>query len=442
MNDLFRRLAWIWITLNLAACHTLPVIDPSLASVPTEPYGYRWGDPYVATVIGTPPEQQAALPENVPIEKRAIRFDEDKTPPRVFWYQNGMRYAVAKQPGRAPLVVVISGTGGSATSRSMSKLVRVLYAGGYHVLALPSPTHPDFIVNASSTGVPGRSSVDARDLYAVMRRLKDELKGEMEIDGVYLAGYSLGAWNAAFVARLDQEERALDFRKVIMINPPVSLYRSMTILDRMLIENIPGGFDGLPAYATRVINSVANIYASSARSGDFTGNFLYRAYLEYRPKKEALAALIGLSFRLSALDVAFTADVMSGQGYLISPLEETDWSTPLTEYWIKGVQRGFSDYLDGLMFPYYFRNERSLTLEQLVREASLERIQDYLSTAPNVNLITNADDIIYGPGDVSFLRETFSERAVIFPHGGHVGNIEHPQVVEAILTALSDGETP
>lgn len=45
-------------------------------------------------------------------------------------------------------------------------------------------------------------------------------------------------------------------------------------------------------------------------------------------------------------------------------------------------------------------------------------------------MIGNADDIILGSDEVAFLRETFGERAHLFPHGGHCGNLRFTPFAE------------
>ena len=39
--------------------------------------------------------------------------------------------------------------------------------------------------------------------------------------------------------------------------------------------------------------------------------------------------------------------------------------------------------------------------------------------------MTNADDIILTPANLAFLRRTFGDRARIYPHGGHGGNLSY-----------------
>lgn len=66
-----------------------------------------------------------------------------------------------------------------------------------------------------------------------------EHQSDVQVTEFYLTGYSLGAAQAAFVSKLDEEQGDFHFKKVLMINPPVSLYTSTSILDDMLAKNIP-----------------------------------------------------------------------------------------------------------------------------------------------------------------------------------------------------------
>ena len=85
--------------------------------------------------------------------------------------------------------------------------MKALYQAGFHVITLPSPTHPNFIISASQSSIPGDLTEDAADLYRAMETAWNEVKGDIEVSSFYLGGYSLGATQAAFVAKLDEERR-------------------------------------------------------------------------------------------------------------------------------------------------------------------------------------------------------------------------------------------
>ena len=87
-------------------------------------------------------------------------------------------------------------------------LMKAFYQAGYHVVTLPSPTHPNFIISASHSHVPGDLTEDAADLYWVMEHVWNKVKGDIEVSDFYLGGYSLGGTQAAFVAKLDEEQKA------------------------------------------------------------------------------------------------------------------------------------------------------------------------------------------------------------------------------------------
>ncbi len=114
--------------------------------------------------------------------------------PEVFWYASTLAtIAFSPQPGPAPLVFIIPGTGASYDSGKSLILQRTLYAAGLHVVSLPSPIHPTFIVAASASRRPGLLAEDAEDLYRVMPLIRRQLEDEFAITGYDLAGYSLGA---------------------------------------------------------------------------------------------------------------------------------------------------------------------------------------------------------------------------------------------------------
>jgi pimeloyl-ACP methyl ester carboxylesterase len=415
----------------LAGCQTGP--DPVLVDEPLDPgvYDYPIDSPFAATVVGTPAEFRAVLPQDYPVEEINLRLQPDREVPEVLWFHERLRVSVVRQNGPAPLVFSIGGTGADNRSRTVKIMEAILAASGFHVISLASPTHPNFVVAGSVTGVPGRVGEDVRDLYRAMQAAYARVQPELEVTDFYLTGYSLGGWHAAFLAHLDEREQAFGFGKVLLINPPVSLFESIGILDTMLEKNLPGGMSGVNDFFDQIFKGFSDIY-SRAEFVDFSDDFLYRAYRELDPTEEKLGALIGLAFRMSANNMAFTADVMNDGGYIIPRGARLKTSTTLTPFFKAGARAGFIDYLDDFYEPFFTARHPGLTHEELVAEANLERIEDYLRDNDKIGLLHNADDIILGPGDLDFLRRVFGPRAIILPNGGHLGNIEHRFVVAAI----------
>jgi pimeloyl-ACP methyl ester carboxylesterase len=426
----FARLMIITVIL-LAGCQTGP--DPVLVEQPLDPgeYDYPLESPFAATVVGTPAEFMATLPRDYPVEEINLTLHPERVVPDLLWFHERLRVSVVRQNGPAPLVFSVGGTGADNRSRTVKIMEAILAASGFHVISLASPTHPNFVVAGSATAVPGRVGEDVRDLYRAMQAAYARVQPELEVTSFHLTGYSLGGWHAAFLAQLDEREKAFGFDKVLLINPPVSLFVSIEILDTMLERSLPGGMSGVNDFFDQVFEGFSEIY-SRAEFIDFSDDFLYRAYRELDPTDEGLAALIGLAFRMSANNMAFTADVMNGGGYIVPRGARLRTSTSLTPFFKAGARAGFIDYLDDFYEPFFTARQPGLTHAELVDEASLERIEDYLRDNDKIGLLHNADDIILGPGDLEFLERIFGARAIILPNGGHLGNIEHRYVVAVI----------
>jgi hypothetical protein len=396
-------------------------------------YDYPFSDPYVATVIGTPPEFAAKLPSEVPVKMAAIRMFPERKIPGILWNLDQLYYSYISQNGPAPLIFLIAGTGAGFNSPKMQAMQKAFYQAGYHVISISSPTHPNFIVAASTSGVPGHLEEDAADIYRVMRAIYAKHKDDLPATKFFLTGYSLGAAQSAFVAKLDEREKAFNFSRVLLINPPVSLYNSVVILDAMLADNIPGGIDHFKEFYDRVINAFADVY----KNGDdvqFNNDFLYDAYKYRKPTSdEPLAALIGTSFRISSMNMVFASDVLTKASYVVPRNLIIARYDNVDEYRKVLGRLTFVDYFEGIFLPHFQALNPAVTEDSLIQDLSLRSIEDYLRTSPKFGLIDNEDDLILKPGEIDYLRNLFGNRATIYPHGGHCGNMDYPDNVATMV---------
>ncbi len=408
------------------------------AGAASQLYYYPFVNPYEATVLELPQPFEVQLPAEVPTTEFTLKVFPEREIPDVFWYEDGLVCSLVQQEHRSPLIFLIAGTGSRYNSPIMVKLQKVFYQAGFHVISISSPTHMDFVVNAAS-GLPGDSLADARDLYRVMELAYERVRTKIEVSSFALAGYSLGGFNAAFIAKLDDEQKRFNFNRVLLINPPVNVYESATILDQLLVENIPGGMDNFDPWLRSVLQRLLSA-VSPFGLAELSGDYLYNAYKQLRPTEETLAALIGLVFRLSAANMIFTADVMNGGGYIVPKHARLTNSTSLTRYAEVSFRTRFIDYFDELFFPQHQQREPGLTREAMLSSLSLRSLEPYLRSTDKIGLIHNEDDITLAPGEVDYLEQVFGARARVFPTGGHVGNLFHPVVVRAILDFLTGKE--
>ncbi|MGD9949590.1 MAG: alpha/beta hydrolase [Desulfobulbus sp.] len=400
---------------------------------PASAYDYPFANRYAATVIGTPAEFAVVLPNDIPTRVGTIKMFPHRKVPGVLWNMDELYYSYQRQVGPAPLIFLVAGTGASFKSSKMQLMQKAFYHAGFNVVSLSSPTHPNFITAASTSSVPGNLQEDSADLYTVMKAVWKKLQGKMHVTRFYITGYSLGAAQSAFIARIDEQEKAFNFKKVLMINPPVSLYNSVMILDKLLEENIPGGMDHFNEFYQKVIQAFGETYAHGDKV-DFNDQFLYEAYKYKKPQSdEPLQALIGISFRISAENMVFASDVMTKAGYVVPKGCELGRYDHVTPYAKVLSRLTFLDYFRGIFMPHFKALNPNITEKEMVEAMSLRSIEDYLRNSPQIGMIHNEDDVILLPGEIDYLRDVFGTRATIYPHGGHCGNMAYPENVNAMI---------
>jgi len=405
---------------------------PAFAWAGSEGYGYPIDDSYAATILGTPQNLRPDTRGEVPVKTMVLETDLKK--PDIFFYDRGLRYTVAFQDHKAPLVFLIAGTGGSSKSAKIVALMANLYHAGFHVIALPSPTFPNFIINASTTHVPGNLSEDAADIYGVMEQIWSQTKEHVEVSDFCLAGYSLGGTEAAFVARLDEERKIFDFRRVLLLNPAVSLYNSVSRIEGLL-DRIPGGPRRIGAFYNRVMAKSTDFY----RKGDFVAiddDFLFAAYQAQILNRDEAGGMIGVSFRISSAGMIFASDVMTHGGYVVPKNRELKNSDSLEDYFWTSLHLSFLDYFNEYFVPYFQSRHPGLTKEELLETLSLRSIESYLASSTKIGVITNEDDFILDPGELDYLRRVFGPRLKVYDRGGHLGNLEYRDNMAFLIERL------
>jgi len=399
------------------------VLLPTICQAANDGYGYPIPGSYAATILGTPPPLQPSLPEKINSKRLVLDVIPGVKRPDIFYYNNGLKCTFAYQDKKAPLVFLIAGTGSNDQSTKLTTMMKALYQAGFHVVIMPSPTHPNFIVNASHSHVPGDLTEDAADLYSVMENVWDRVNKDIEISEFYLGGFSLGATQAAFVAKLDDEKKRFNFSRVLMINPAVSLYDSASRIEGLL-DKIPGGPRKIGVFFNKTLNKFVEFY----REGDFidiNNEFLYAVAKSNLVDENEQAGIIGLAFRIASAGMIFSSDVMTNGGYVVPKNRILATSDPLDDYFRVSIHTSFLDYFNEYFYPYFQKKRPGLTKEALIASLSLKSIEPYLKSSRKIGVITNENDFILSNEDHDYLRQLFGEWAKIYPLGGHGGNFEY-----------------
>jgi hypothetical protein len=388
-----------------------------------------------ATVFGTPPQNKAPMPNRVPLAEINIELPWKRPVPDVFWFDRKLRVWFSAQDKPAPLAIVISGTGSDGNTAKLSVLRGALYGAGYHVLTMPSPTFPGFIVSTSSTGVAGDLMQDGQDLYAAMQQIIEHLPRKVKITDIDVLGYSLGGANAAIVKSIDAKEGRLKIHRAVMIDPPVSLFSSIGRLDKLFAISVGTRVDAIDGLYRKLYAGLANLYRASDRVEIDEGFILGAAATVLKTDAEFSAA-IALSFRVDLVNVFFAGDLYAGTGVVVDPQHPPRLSDSLEETQRILRNKPFSEYFTQVFAPYYLKRRPNTTAAALIADNRLDIIHDALQSDPDYYAQANSDDLILDKQELAWLRSTMGPKIVVYNHGGHLGNIGERQQVSDMLDML------
>ena len=401
-------------------------------------YNFPIDDPYSATIIGSATMMTPGVSENIPLKVYEIQIKDKKDIPDVFWYASKFKFSFSKQKNKkAPLIFVLAGTGSDYNTTRVKFMQRIFHDAGYHTIAISSQMSQQFMISASSNSVPGLLLEDNKDIYKAMRLAYNKIKDQVEVTDFYIMGYSLGGSNAAVLSYIDEKEKVFNFKRVFMVNPPVDLYNSAVKLDKYLDDYTGGKTKGIEKLLNTTLAKVkGGLTSEYANIGaDTIYNIVKGDILSDAEKK----AYIGLAFRLASTDLNFISDFMTRSHVYTKNPEKVNKYTNMKEY-LKAVNFAtFEDYVNKIGFPYYKKHNKDYSIEALKREASLKVIEDYLRTSPKIAAVTNADELILNEKDFAFLKDVFKDRLVIYPKGGHCGNMFYKENVDVMLKFLNEG---
>jgi Alpha/beta hydrolase family len=389
-----------------------------------------------ATVFGTPPQDMAPLPEKVPLSEIKVKVPWRLPVPDVLWFNSKLQVWFSAQKGPAPLAIIISGTGGDGNTSLVQRLRAALYGAGYHVLTMPSPTFPGFIVSTSSTGVAGDLMQDGHDLYGAMQEIVAHLPRKVKITDIDVLGYSLGGANAAIVKSIDTTEGKLKIHRVVMINPPVSLFSSIGRLDKLFSAYVGTGGNGVEQLYRRLYAQLANLYRASDRV-QIDENFMLGAAAATLKTDAEFSAAISLTFRTDLVNMFFCGDLYAKTDVVIDPQHPPKVSDSLEEMQRELRDKPFSEYFTRVFAPYYLQHRPGSTSASLIAGNRLDIIGDPLRNNPDYYVQTNKDDLILDQRELNWLKDTLGARIVVYDHGGHLGTVGDRHQVADMLDMLA-----
>lgn len=406
-----------------------------LISSYTFSYKFPMKDPYTATIIGSSMLMTPNVSEKVPTKVYDVKIKDNV--PEIFWYAKNFEFSLTAQKEEAPLIFVLAGTGSDYKSIRMQYMERILYDAGFSVISISSPMSAQFLISASKEGVPGLLMKDNKDTYEAMKLAYEKVKDEIKVSDFYLMGYSLGGTNSAVVSYIDENEKYFNFKRVFMVNPAVDLYASSKKLDSYLNEYTGGDSLKIEALIENVLNRMKNNMKNEYSS--INSETIYKMvgsdFLTEKEKK----AFIGLAFRITSVDLNFISDVMTKSYVYTNENEKLDKYSSLFKNFKRVNFASFENYVDRIGFPYYNKMNPNFSMEDLAKEANLRIVDEYIRTSPKIFAVTNADELILSTEDLDYLKDAFKDRIIVYPVGGHCGNMFYYENVAVMLNYLKNG---
>ena len=401
-------------------------------------YNFPIDDPYSATIIGSATMMTPGVSENIPLKVYEIQIKDKKEIPDVFWYASKFKFSFSKQKNKkAPLIFVLAGTGSDYSAIRVKFMQRIFHDAGYHTIAISSQMSQQFMISASTNAIPGMLIRDNEDIYKAMKLAYNKIKDQVDVTDFYIMGYSLGGANAAVLSYIDEKEKAFNFKRVFMVNPPVELYDSAVKLDKYLDDYTGGKSAGIERLLNTTLARVkGGLTSEYANIGADTIYEIVKGDILSETEKKAY---IGLAFRLTSTDLNFISDFITKSHIYTKNPEKVDKFTNMKEYFKAVNFATFEDYVNKIGFPYYKKYNKDFTIEDLKREASLRVIEDYLRTSPKIAAVTNTDELILNEKDIDYLKDIFKDRLIIYPKGGHCGNMFYKENVDVMLKFINEG---
>lgn len=396
--------------------------------------GFPFKDPYYATitaaVLKANEKDKAVNYRDVSLKMLPARDDV----PYYGSTQNKFKLRYWAAQGKAPLIVMINGLGGHAGSTYYNFLAYHFVKRGYHVLSIPNPLHFSFALAGSTSGFPGVTRDDARDLYATILKGIDKLqrKAGLEYTSVGLVGVSLGALEGAYLSELDAREKKLNFQRVLLVNPPVDPLYGIQALDRLASR----GANVSESRKGEIKRAVYQFGFFTLIAGDITSpNYFDRTEQLLPTTVEEREYLIGSSLQGFLQSLLFTTQQVHDLGIFKTPVATADPEPRLAE----AQAFSFTDYVHKFLLPGLSAQAgKPVSYDDILPITAMQGVEAHLRNDPRVLLMHNADDFIVSASQLAWLQDVFGARMKLYSYGGHIGNIWYPENLEAIMGTFRD----
>lgn len=399
----------------------------SWSSVEATDYKYPYLDPYLATTTTAILNDDGLTPG---LKSQIVHVpglpDRNQLPS--LEGRGELSVALYRKNHSAPLLFILPGIGSNPYFGVATYLAHLFYQEGSHIVILPSPISWNFALSVSRTGAPGYAPADARDLYEAMQKSLSVLRDRynVKITGINFMGVSLGALEGAYLSVIDAEERKIGIEKYLLVNPPLDLYYALKKVDEWHALQNKFGRDKSKEIVAKAIGIVESL-SEERRDDPAVMDRLVKQFGSFTT--EELQFLIAESLQSQLSELVYVTQVIHDQKVLRAAKDEV--RKRLQE--AQGLTS--MDYNEKIGLPLWRiqEGEPQADLESFIKRGSLAPILDRLRGNSKVHIMHNADDFLADKKSIEELKETLGDQVMLYPYGGHLGNLWFPENKEYVL---------
>ena len=415
---------------QLAVASLIAVLCLATKSVQAAEYNYPYHDPFLATATTAllSDDRTKAQDKSTIVHMPGLP-GRNKLPTLEGRGDVSINFYQHDHP--APLLFILPGVGANPFFGAAPYLASFFYRENFHVVILPSPMSWNFALSASRTGAPGYVPEDARDLYTIMQRTLEMLKNryDLRIREIDFMGLSLGGLEGAFLSVIEADEKKIGIEKYLLVNPPIDLAYAVNKLDEWTALGNKFGRDKSQEIVSKAIAIVDSFSGEKQDDPEVFDRFIKKFAIL---TKEEIQFLVAQSLQSQLPELIYATQAIDDQKILSAPKNEM--RKRLEE--AKGLT--LTDYNEKIGLPLWRQQtaEPQANLESFIERGSLTHILDRLRGNPRVHIMHNLDDVLTNRKSIEELKETLHDRVILYPYGGHLGNLWYPENKKDALKIL------
>lgn len=388
-----------------------------------ENYQYPFTKPYMATVLS------AISGSTVPYFSYKEIFIGD--------YKNRSNRNISTaglllhEGERRPLVFVLGGFGASIQEGSVRLLAYNLHTKmGFHVIAMPDQFFWYFALTTDKNVALGDFPADIKSYGLIMRKTlaKAQSMG-LKFSDISIAGYSIGGMKSLFLAKQDKQDGFFNFKTVVAIDPSMSVLQSARLIDK--------AHNNWKQYTKRqkeilMQRGLSLHFKVTEKVANKNKNLLEFILKNFPYTEEQAQSFIGYQFLTKLVSYLKVSEFVNKTGLFKDTKE-------LVSFGLFNYKTTFLQYYKRFLHPFYVKKEPNLSLKEFAYRSSLYSLKDFLSSSSNIFIQHNQDDVLLlnPEKSLNFLESTLNDRVLIYPTGGHLGNLWFPTNIKHFLNFFS-----